>query len=903
MGTVSKVEIIDEANNFYDIIDESIPANLDYNDYLIEGENMTIIFQSGMLAGNDKAFELKYKHAERRFEIVPQEIDGQTMPGGVYIPRVGDTYAIFGCMLPDAYVCDNASQTGASWDMFRETAKALYEKEDVKFTFTGELQGMWAKRNWLKVGGKLVVGGYVLFSDNQFAPDGIPIRITGIKDYPTSPYSPTIELSNDVQGKSLSSTIDEIQNGNVIVEDNDKEIIRFTKRRFRDAVETMKMLEDALLENFTSSITPITVQTMAMLVGDESLQFRFVDSSLRPIQYHITYNQETKQLIAPATILQHMTLGIDTITSDRSKTEYKHWNIKGYTSPVLDQLSQQYYFYAKVPTGTGEGEFVLSPTAIGMDDVAGFYHLLVGLLNSEYDGERSFVTLYGFTEILPGRITTDKIVSADGTTYFDLANSVIGGRIKFRSTNGTEKDLSDFENEFNNQTADFIEAIGGLQSQIDGAIESFFYEYDPTTSNVPASSWKTDEDKNKHLNDTFTNLQSGRSWRWTKSGSTFNWTEITDTATTEALKKAGQAQDTADSKRRVFVSTPYTPYDIGDLWVQGTSGDIMRCKVQRLSGGYNAADWVKASKYTDDSKLNEFIGGDYADLKKNAVLKETIIEGGYLKNDLIDTNNLIVKNIYSKDGKFKTLEDGTIYGVDVNLEGTIKADDGTIGGFEIGQGRIGVAESGSMGGSYDGLSILSSFIKYSAQDLWTGFGTNVMPASSGMMGLCRLEYTGSRYTSGLGLYIKFRPRNYGNWWNPPKALNIDGNSYLKGGFCLFEDTYRGQAYTNIIEENIGVTHSYVFTSIGGSYVRVRLPTSSQIQSAAGTSQVTFLLHIQVGYLGNGNRISVQGQSGCYLCDNNANHPNGGYGSVDMAQGDSLLLRYNNGDYYMVIYGT
>jgi hypothetical protein len=517
VGTVSKVEVIDEANNFYDVIDDSIPENLDYNDYLIEGENMTIIFQSGMLAGNDKAFELKYKHAERRFEIVPQEIDGQTMPGGVYVPRVGDTYAIFGCMLPDAYVCDNASQTGASWDMFRETAKALYEKEDVKFTFTGELQGMWAKRNWLKVGGKLVVGGYVLFSDNQFAPEGIPIRITGIKDYPTSPYSPTIELSNDVQGKSLSSTIDEIQNGNVIVEDNDKEIIRFTKRRFRDAVETMKMLEDALLENFTSSITPITVQTMAMLVGDESLQFRFVDSSLRPIQYHITYNQETKQLIAPATILQHMTLGIDTITSDRSKTEYKHWNIKGYTSPVLDKLSQQYYFYAKVPTGTGEGEFVLSPTAISMDDVSGVYHLLVGLLNSEYDGERSFVTLYGFTEVLPGRITTDKIVSADGTTYFDLANSVIGGRIKFRSTNGTEKDLSEFEDDVN------------------GKIDK-------------------------------------------------------------------QARD-------------------------------------------------------------------YADLKKNAVLKETIIEGGYLKNDLIDTNNLIVKNIFSKDGNFKTTEDGTVYGKDAVFEG------------------------------------------------------------------------------------------------------------------------------------------------------------------------------------------------------------------------------------------
>lgn len=681
VGKVTKVEVIDEANNFYDIIDNTIPENLNYNDYLIEGENMTIIFQSGMLAGDDKAFELKYNHAERRFEIVPQEIDGLTMPGGVYIPHEGDTYAIFGCMLPDAYICDNATKTGASWDMFREAARYLYENEDTKFTFSGELQGMWAKRNWLKVGGKLVVGGYVLFTDNQFAPDGVKIRITGIKDYLTSPYAPTVELSNSVSGKSLNSTLNELENGNVIVDENQKKIIQFTKRRFRDSLETIDMLEQALLENFTNSINPIAVQTMAMLVGDESLQFRFVDSSLNPIQYHITYNQETKQLIAPATVLQHMTLGIDTITSSRDKNTYKHWTMSGYTSPVLDQISQKYYFYAKVPTGTGTGEFVLSPTAIGMNDVSGYYHLLVGVLNSEYDGERSFATLYGFTEVLPGRITTDKIVSADGKTYFDLANSIIGGNIRFRSTNGTDKDVSDLEDELNEridtQAQEFVEAVGGLQSQIDGAIESFFYEYDPTVSNVPASQWTTTEEKNKHLNDTFTNLKTGRSWRWTKSGNTFSWKEITDTATVEALAKAGHAQDTADSKRRVFVSTPYPPYDIGDLWVQGTAGDIMRCRTSRASGGYYASDWVKASKYTDDSSLNNFINGDFNQLKQDAVMKETIIEGGYLKNSLIDTDNLIVKNILSKDGKFQTLSDGTVKGVnaifeDANFSGSVK---------------------------------------------------------------------------------------------------------------------------------------------------------------------------------------------------------------------------------------
>lgn len=458
VGKVTKVEVIDEANNFYDIIDNTIPENLNYNDYLIEGENMTIIFQSGMLAGDDKAFELKYNHDERRFEIVPQEIDGLTMPGGVYIPHEGDTYAIFGCMLPDAYICDNATKTGASWDMFREAARYLYENEDTKFTFSGELQGMWAKRNWLKVGGKLVVGGYVLFTDNQFAPDGVKIRITGIKDYLTSPYAPTVELSNSVSGKSLNSTLNELENGNVIVDENQKKIIQFTKRRFRDSLETIDMLEQALLENFTNSINPIAVQTMAMLVGDESLQFRFVNSNLNPIQYHITYNQETKQLIAPATVLQHMTLGIDTITSNRDKNTYKHWTMSGYTSPVLDQISQKYYFYAKVPTGTGTGEFVLSPTAIGMNDVSGYYHLLVGVLNSEYDGERSFATLYGFTEVLPGRITTDRIISPDGTTYFDLANGEIGGNIKIKAGSSGLHNLEEWD-VLNTQITDIEKSI------------------------------------------------------------------------------------------------------------------------------------------------------------------------------------------------------------------------------------------------------------------------------------------------------------------------------------------------------------------------------------------------------------------------------------------------------------
>lgn len=423
VGSVSNVVVSDKEKNFYDFIDSSIPDDLNFEDYVIEGNNMTVIFQSGMLAGSNKEFEVKYVHKERKFLITPQEIDGQIMPNDIYKPNLGDKYAVFGIQLPDAYICNNSTKEGASWDMFREAAKYLYENEDPKFTFKGELDSIYSKKRWLSIGGKIKLGGYILFKDPQFIPEGIKIRITSIKEYIHRPYSPIIELSNTTTGVTVSSELNKIESNEVKTDNQYKNSIQFTKRRFRDAKETISMLNDALL-HFSGSISPISVQTMSLLVGDESLQFRFVNNKTNPtqVEYLVTYDSKKKVLSAPGGILQHMTIGIDTISSGHKASEYKFWDIEKYTSPTLTE-TVGYYLYVKANRNGTTGSYVLSKNAIKLEGVEGYYHFLVGILNSEFEEDRSFVELFGFTEILPGRITTDRIVSSDGLNFMDFVNN------------------------------------------------------------------------------------------------------------------------------------------------------------------------------------------------------------------------------------------------------------------------------------------------------------------------------------------------------------------------------------------------------------------------------------------------------------------------------------------------
>ena len=159
--------------------------------------------------------------------------------------------------------------------------------------------------------------------------------------------------------------------------------------------------------------------------------------------------------------------------------------------------------------------------------------------------------------------------------------------------------------------ADALLRIGDLQDQVDGNITTWFYAAEPAMnlppvaydpSNPHDTGWDTDDKKNEHKGDLYYNTLTGYAYRFAYSDGAYGWLRITDTDVVRALADAARAQDTADSKRRVFYTTPYPPYDKGDLWVQGGSGDILVCSTEKpADGSYDFADWSRASKYTDDT--------------------------------------------------------------------------------------------------------------------------------------------------------------------------------------------------------------------------------------------------------------------------------------------------------------
>lgn len=1023
----------------FSFIDKKFPFDLNATNasgetlYLINGVSAKIHFNTGNLAGYD--FEVKsYDHATHKFTLLKTTDDrGDVFPSETSMAfqfGVGNEYKI----LDVAYPSDIEAEAEAK---LAEVGNKYYDQNcqpkvqyglSVTKAFLEKLVGTNDS-----VTNFFAPGDFLHVVDADIDVDKA-IRIKSFVRNILDPYDYTLTISDITTNATITNRVisDLVELDKIVTINSLKDPTR-ARANWRSSREVLNMVFDPDGDYYTDKIKPGSIDTLALSVGAKSMQFGLINTVFQP-----NYNGNPRLVKWQGGVLTHYTIKEESAVS---------W-VMADGQTTLTGNNSAYYLYAKCERNGNAGVFIFTTSQIKVEDDVNYYHFLIGTLSS-IDPElniRSLALTYGFTMVNGRFIKTGRIESADGTTYFDLDNSEIGGRIVF-SSNGQEKTLEELGKE-SLENKDFINntlpgILSEIQSQLDGQIEQFFETYDPTLTNAPAKDWTTNQMKENHLGDLFYNTESGKVFRFIKNGSVYSWQVLQDSEVAQALALANDALALAKTKRRIFTSTPYTPYEVGDLWVQGGSGDIMRCKTSRATGSYTSSDWEKASKYTDNTELNKFINGTYnnaiidltnqidgkietwfqttdpasswtttamkakhvgdmwyhstqkklkrysssyswvniedqkaidayeaannaqdtADGKRRVFVStpyppydigdlwvngkdlrrcqtkkvqgqsynindwvvavdydntKTVIDGGLVTSGTIQVagdNKSILAGMTGQGtaansirfwagasfenratAPYRVMQDGSVVMTKATVEGVINAISGYIGGFRIQQGQIGYGSSSEQD-TTRGLALLNSFIRFYNGSQRTLVGCL---SSLGYPYNALFELSGNRGTT-VEIHRDGYSENNEAWYKP-KALAVFGNQLINGKLAVFEKGYIGEAYSDSLENYIHLTHSYVFHSIGSSYREVRLPKLAPIWNDLGGMR-TFSLHIQITWLGNKNRIRLSGVDGGYLVDNNANRPNGGYGWIDMAQGDSVILRAYASDYYLVQYRT
>lgn len=395
-------------------------------------------------------------------------------------------------------------------------------------------------------------------------------------------------------------------------------------------------------------------------------------------------------------------------------------------------------------------------------------------------------TEYGVNSdfVLSGKIIGGDIYSANYQTdangniirgtHFGLSSGnfeLADGRILYNKEANTVtlKNVTMQWNTINNLSISDITGLddkfNSLQEQIDGSITTWFQNGEPALDNYPANEWTTDADRTIHLGDLYYDNLTGYAYRFQYTDNRFSWAKITDTDITKALSDAAKAQDTADGKRRVFVTTPVPPYDEGDLWTQGAEGDLLRCAVPKAKGeNYHVNDWVKTSKYTDDTTANEAkqLLADYQSainaafgvtatyIDKNTVISPKI-GGGYLK---ISNGSQSVQIDSASGTLFKVLNGTTnVMGIDSSgngyFQGKITATTGSIGGCELNHGHIFYNSPLQPDGKYYGFGLNGTMDNYDTEGAIAFYAgsSDALPSSVMNTAPLRIYHNGALYAS------------------------------------------------------------------------------------------------------------------------------------------------------------
>lgn len=607
-------------------IDTSFPFDINAKNasgetlYLISGVSAKVHFNSGNLAGYE--FEVHaYDHATHKFTLVKQTDDrGNVFPSETSPAfQIGknDTYKV----LDIAYSRD--IEEAAEKKLAEEGNKYYDQNSQPKVQYSVNVTKAFIENKLALSDGITNIfapGDYLPIKDDEIGVDK-SIRIKSFTRNVLDPYDYSLTISDtQTKGDITTRVISDLVDIDKVLTINNLKDPAQARANWRSSREVLNMVFDPETGGYyKDKITPESVDTMMLSVGAKSMQFGLINTVFEP-----NFQGNPNLFKWKGGVLTHYTIDPDKARS---------WVLADGTTAL--QQDVPYYIYAVCNRDNSAGTMSISATQHKVEESPNVYYFLIGILGSiDADTKVRAISLtYGFTTINGRFIKTGRIESADGTTYFDLDQSEIGGRIVF-TQNGQEKTLEELGSEAM-ESKDFINntlpgILDEIKAQLDGQIEQHFYQIDPSPlstapgseDGVPNSGWTDSTMKENHLGDLYYNTTSGKVWRYVKiqwrpkpgyaPGTFYVWQELQDSELAQAIAIANEALELGKEKNRIFTSTPVTPYDVGDLWVQGATGDIMRCKTARESGAFTSSDWEKASKYTDDSALKNFINGDFA---------------------------------------------------------------------------------------------------------------------------------------------------------------------------------------------------------------------------------------------------------------------------------------------------
>jgi hypothetical protein len=649
LGTVTEV------SGIYTFTDTSM--DFDVNAQRLPGVKAKVQFNTGQLAGY--AFEIaKYDHSKATFTILNnQDEKALVLPSDYFHPQPGDQYVLIDLNMPQSKI-DKAHE--------RLKVKALeYLDENsepmVVYGATSD------KHNLRKRAIRLKLGNYVKIIDKDFNLNA-NIRITALSQNINDEFDYSVDLQQVVSISQAVRSYENYQQLQSAVKLNRLTDITRSRMSWLQAEELRSRIYDPDGYFDMGNIKPLSIQTSMLESGVKSQQF-----ALQGVVMEANFEGNASRFYSSNGNLVHFTISNTPVT----------WVLPSVLITGLEPATA-YWIYIKCSKTDNTAKLVLSFPVIGTDEVDGYYHFLAGMLNSVIDGVRGISLTYGLTTI-NGRFIKTGLIEGNGC-YFDLDKGEIGGKIHLLpGSTGLPSlpTLPDFSTYALNA---YVNAVkDDLQGQIDGQIMSWFKDYEPTLSNEPASTWLSDADRNKHVGDLFYWNSKGYAYRFSKDAGTgaFTWVIVRDTDIVLALANAQKAQDTADGKRRTFNKQPYTPYDEGDLWTNGS--DLYRCDVTRASGPFIAADWSPAVDHDNT---------------------QTIIDGGIITSGTIILGNATMQNCgVTGEGTspesirfwggasfadraiahFRVNDAGKAFMTDAVISGTITAQSGQIGNYTIDQ--------------------------------------------------------------------------------------------------------------------------------------------------------------------------------------------------------------------------